>query len=808
MVGKTIAHYRIVRKLGQGGMGEVFLAEDTRLHRRVALKTLPLEMTHSPERLQRFEREAKAVAALNHPNIVTIYSVEEADGVRFITMELLEGSTLGEILGDGPLPVARMLELATPLADALAAVHEKGVLHRDLKPGNVMVTPDGRVKLLDFGVAKLRRDNRETEFFDRPATQETQEGWVLGTLQYMAPEQLAGRSVDQRADIYSFGVILYEMATGRLPFDGGSSAEKMASILRDEPRPVEQLRPDLPAALAQVLHRCLERDPEKRYATARALATELAALKRSADLDELVASGSLPTRLPRRPRPEVLALGALLAAAVVLALVLGLRNRSPAPAPKPEAPTAPPSLAVLPLGNFSNDPEYFVDGMTDALISSLANIRGLRVISRQSVMRFKASDKPLPEIARELGVDLIVEGSMTRDGERMRITTQLVRAHPEQQLWSKSYDREVRDVLALQAEVAQAIAREVSVTVTPQEQQRFAAYRQVDPKAYEAYLQGRFALYQRTTASFEQAIEGFERAIKIDPTYATAYAGLADTYSLRGFTIENAEDAFNKAKQFAAKALEMDPQSSDAHVARARILLFHDWDWAEAKREIDLALDISPANAEAHFLGWAYYVAMGDLETAGGHLRKALESDPLSARFRFYETAQLDFAGDYQEALQKCSDLVAANPQFGPGELSLATILLEFGRNEEAVRYLADGYEHIGYAAVASLLRSEFALHGFEAAVRRSAEALARMDAGQGSGIDFIAGHYAMVQDRATTLEWLERAVSARAPTMIYIKLNPSWRFIRDEPRYQALLRKMGLDRPAAIPEPGPAGRG
>jgi TolB-like protein len=472
---RWLGNYRLLEKLGAGGMGEVFRAADSRLNRQVALKILSSGKTGRLHGLERFRREACAIAALNHPNIVTLYSVEEHEGTHFLTMELVHGRTLGSLIPEDGLPTSRLLEIAVPLAEALEAAHERGIVHRDLKPENVMVGHDGRVKVLDFGIAKSDTDGGATlvEGVQPDDATLTGTGLILGTPSYMSPEQALGREIDPRTDLFSFGALLYEMATGRRPFRGDTASETVAALLRDDPPKPSSLNPAVPRELEDLIAQCLEKDVERRLPSARELRQRLQALssRLSAPALTFPADTGRLTHLRRRWHASVPAFALTGCLALTMAFAaprlahLGAGHGTPGR----------PGLAVLPLGNFSQDPGYFADGMTDALIASLSDVQGVRVLSRQSVMRYRSSSESLPEIAGELGVDVILQGSVMRAGDRVRITVQLVRAEPEQQIWARSYERGLGDVLALQQEVARAIRGEVQARLAAGPKEKKAA---------------------------------------------------------------------------------------------------------------------------------------------------------------------------------------------------------------------------------------------------------------------------------------------------------------------------------------------
>ena len=550
MTGKTVSHYRILEKLGGGGMGVVYKAEDTQLGRSVALKFLPEELAQDPKFLERFRREARAASALDHPNICTIYEIGEHEGKPFLAMECLEGQTLKQRIGvasasgrhaagTAALRTDEILDLGIQIADALDAAHSKGIIHRDIKPANIFITRRGQPKVLDFGLAKLVPERgRKEEAAGVSTTAETpltSSGMAVGTVEYMSPEQVRAEDVDARTDLFSFGLVLYEMATGRRGFSGESPGMIFDSILHKAPISAVRLNPELPQELESILNKALEKDRKLRYQTAADLKADLQRLKRDTESARGVGAGYARPR-EGRPLPyiAVAGLGLIAVLALLAALnVAGLRDRMMSlvgarsrlagmPPPKIE------SLAVLPLENLSRDPEqeYFADGMTDALIAELGQIGSLRVISRTSVMRFKGARRQggLEEIARQLKVDAVIEGSVLRSGDRVRVTAQLIGAVPERHLWARNYERDLRDVLALQGEVARAIADEIKANVTPDVQARLARARPVDPESYQLYIYGRYHAAKSTFEGFMKGIEYFQQAIEKDPGNALAYA--------------------------------------------------------------------------------------------------------------------------------------------------------------------------------------------------------------------------------------------------------------------------------------------
>ncbi len=593
MIGQTLAHYRITAAIGAGGMGEVYRATDTKLGRDVALKVLPAEMASSPERLERFQREAKALAALDHPGIVTVYSVEESGGVHFLTMQLVEGQPLERVISEDGLPVDRLLEIGTALADALAAAHEKGIVHRDLKPANIMVTESGRVKVLDFGLARIA-GSEATSGSQLPTELRTREGVVMGTLPYMSPEQVQGHAVDHRSDLFSLGAIVYEMACGRRPFAGASLAELGSAILRDWPRPVAQQRPELPAGLDALLQRCLDKDVHERVQTASELHQALRALQRE------VASGEVR-----------------------------VRSRISSPRAAGTAEDSGPSIAVLPLQNLSADPDkdYFSDGLAEEILNALSQIEGLRVAARTSSFSFKGKAVDAGEVGRRLHVATVLEGSVRRSGNRVRVTVQLVDAGNGFQLWSERYDRQMEDIFDVQDEIARAIAERLKVTLGEK------ARRGTDNlDAYELYLKGRHYWHQRSQATLRMAIQCFEQAIEKDPRYALAYAGLADCYGiLRAYGWISAETGRPPAHAAMTQAVALSPSIWEVIFSRGFYVFYLERDWRAAEPHFRKAVEINPRSSLAQAY-YGFFLATGKRrdEHAVACLTLACELDPLS----------------------------------------------------------------------------------------------------------------------------------------------------------------------------------
>ncbi|MBP9825499.1 MAG: protein kinase [Thermoanaerobaculia bacterium] len=811
MIGSKLAHYRILAKLGEGGMGIVFLAEDERLHRKVALKTLPPALAEDPHRLARFEREVRSVATLNHPNIVTIYSVEEADGKRFFTMEHVEGKTLSQLLPPGGLPLKEFLKIALPLADALAAAHAKGIQHRDLKPGNVMVNSDGRVKVLDFGLAKLRESETTDAMGFHPQTSLTQEGLAIGTLAYMAPEQLRMQATDHRADIFSLGVVLYEMATGHCPFLGQSTAEVISAILRDQPARAFEENQQIPAQIDSILRRCLEKEPAKRWATAVELRDKLAEVSRAVDLGQ---TGSLVSKTPSdtveivRSRSTRFGIAAL---AIVLlgAGALAWRARVPRAAgggvtlagengggggAVPAAAKVP-SLVVLPLSNFANEPEYFVDGMTDALISALARIQGVRVISRQSAMHYKDSKKLLPEIARELGVDFVVEGSVTRSADRVRLNAQVIQADPETTLWSESFERATQDVVALQNTFASAIAHAVHAQISPVEETQMASTKSVDPKAYEAYLQGRYWAGKHGAESFRKAQGYFERAIAIDSAFAPAWTDLAAILQRQGYFFADLAPKLVQAETAVQRALDLDPTSAAAHAVLGDLHLAR-WNWDAAEQEIRKAVGFEPNSSVAHLNYWRLLMRLRRFEEARREIELARTLDPVSANITANYGYQFSVEGRCQEALGYFDQTLELDPDFTLVHAYAWLCHHQLERDPERGRELRSWLLAEQLDEVVPEFERRLARDGYPSALSWVANRLDAMADNPNVTVGLVAGLLATAGEPDKAMRWLERGYEKRAWSLGWIATMLDLQSLRGREDFRSLVRKMNLPDP------------
>jgi eukaryotic-like serine/threonine-protein kinase len=805
--GGRLGPYEVVGRLGAGGMGEVYLARDTRLGREVALKVLPPETLHDPDRRARFEREARAVAALNHPSIVTLYEIEEIEGQRVIVMEHVTGHPLTKALEPRGLPLARVLEIAVPIADALSAAHERGVVHRDLKPANVMLSDEGRVKVLDFGLAKRVVTVAGADSEARTDTQ-TAAGLVVGTIPYMAPEQLRGERVDGRADIFSLGVMLYEMAAGGRPFRGDTSADLLSAILREDPAPLEGVRPDLPARFVRLVARCLEKDPRRRIQSAVDLRHELQ------DLAEELRTGTgrppgpaaVPAPPPTGGRRWPWAAAALVALAAVA--VWQLPRLRPL-LPGAGGPPAIRSIAVLPFDNLTHDAsqEYFVDGLHDALITELAKLGTFGVTSRNSVMRLKGQALEMKAVARELGVDALLEGSVLRTGSRVRITAQLIRGTTDEHVWAESYDRDLQDVLALLTDVSHAVAGQVQARLDrvapPGAAQQPAVTPRVRPDAYEAYLRGRqMVLGSPSPRSFLAAMEHLRQAVALDPGLAPAWGQLAMCAAGQAFfRIGSVSDNLALARDAAGKALAIDPGEGTAYGARGFVELYFDWDFGEARADVERGVALNPHDPMARHAYADYLMVTGRLEESLEQVRIGRDADPSSPMAQlvvlFHTTA-----ARRPDALRREAQLTLDRfPQLtGAAHAALGDLQWHEGRYEEALAEYRLGMGPEGFPVFEAAFRSA----GPRAALLARAERLLKRGQGAGQAPDWlaIAGLYAEAGEADRAFDLLDRAYSARSPQLLHLVAAPAFDGIRGDPRYDGLLRRIGVPMAA-----GPAAR-
>ncbi|HSE49455.1 MAG TPA: protein kinase [Terriglobales bacterium] len=786
---QTLGRYRILEQIGAGGMGVVYRAHDDRLDRDVALKVLPPGMLADESSRRRFRNEALTLSRLSHPNIATVFDFDSDAGVDFLVTELIPGITLDAQLEAGPLREKQLLELGGQLMEGLAAAHAEGVIHRDLKPGNLRVTPDGRLKILDFGLARLLQPSPAS------ATESmTSAGGIAGTLPYMAPEQLRGEPADERSDLWAAGAVLYELATGKRAFPQVSTPMLTDAILRQPPVPPRALNGNLPPEMEHIIGKALEKDPDHRYQSAREMAVDLRRL--SAGRSSFAALQA-PAR-PRRGRALLWAASALLLALAALGTYAWTRKGSPPPGTAARIE----SLAVLPLANLSGDPqqEYFADGMTEEMTSRLAQISALRVISRTSVMQYKGTRKPLPEIARELNVDAVVEGSVLRSGDRVRITAQLIDARNDRHLWSQSYERDLKDVLALQNDVARAVAGKVRVVLTPEEDSRLNAAAGVKPEAYELYLRARSTYRMPPNPEWRVGTQLAERAVALDPQFAQGQAFLASCYAGNGFIGVNEREMDAKAEAAVERAIALDPDLPDAYIAESIRLWtrLHGFPHEAAARAVHHGLKLNPNSSQGHSILGQLYNHVGLFDEAERELEKALSLDPNNAGAYYRIPRNLLYQQRFEAAVKAFRNPPPATATRTDMRLQenyqLGIALLALGRKDEAlalVRKHIDQDPQGDYASVYAVVAA--ADHDRKTALEQIRIAIQR--GGESSHFHHAAYHiamaYALLGEKKLAVDWIRKTADLGMPAYPLFRNDPNFKPLQGDPAYEKLMAEL-----------------
>lgn len=743
MLLKEISHYRILEKIGEGGMGVVYKAEDTKLKRTVVLKFLPKELTRDEEAKQRFIQEAQAAAALDHPHICTIYEISEVEGQTFISMAFIKGQSLKEKIAARALEPGEALEIAIQAAEGLQEAHEKRIIHRDIKPGNIMLTEKGQAKIMDFGLAKLEW-----------GVDLTKTATIMGTVAYMSPEQAKGEEVDHRVDIWSMGCVLYEMLTGVRPFKSTHDQAVLHAILHEKPNPIGSLRKDLPRRLEDILFKCLQKEPKNRYRDMESLVSDLKAV----DLEDKTQLSSADLAQEELP-----------------------------------------SIAVLPFVNMSADPEneYFSDGLSEAIINSLTKIKDFKVVARTSAFSFKGKDADVREIGRQLNVNKVLEGSVQKAGDRLRITAQLINVSDGFHLWSERFDRNMDDIFAIQDDISLAIVDSLKLKLIKGEKTKLVKRHTGDPEAYNFYLKGRYFYNKRTEEGFHKSIESYKQAVKKDPNFALPFAGLADTYLSLGFyELEPMRESYEKAMQEVMKALEIDDTVGEPHNSMGIIKAWYEFDWEGAEAEFKKALELSPSDVEAHHMYAHYMEGLGRFDEALAEMKKALELEPLSVILNTCLGHILCLARRSDEAIDQFNKSIEMDPSFPLLYYWLGKAYLQKGMVKQSIEMFKKAATFpIIYTMGTSALGYAYGSIGEKDKAKKILDELLSLSDKKIVDSFYIALVYLGLDDRDKTFEWLEKAYEDRSMYIAMIDTDQLFDDLREDRRFVALLNKMGLEK-------------
>lgn len=766
-------------------MGDVYLAEDTTLNRKVALKFLPIPAAHDRQRMGRFLQEARAVAALHHGNIAHIYEIVEAAGKIFIAMEYVEGQTLDSRNKAGLLTIDDIVRIGMEIADALDEAHSKGITHRDIKPSNISLTSHGHVKVLDFGLAKVRATSSEGVDSNISTQLKTQSGVVVGTVQYMSPEQALGREVDHRTDIFSLGVVLYEMATGRRPFTGGSATEIIDNIAHAQPEAIIRFNYDIPSELERMVRKCLEKDRERRYQSARELFIDLQNLQRDS---VITSAGPTEKTVPKQLKRRQIVLAVALLVALLAAVALALYRFGPW---QPETIN---SIAVLPLINDSADPdsEYLSDGLTESLINALSQLPNVKVISFSSVMHYKGKQIEPQAVGSALRVRAVLIGRIIKRGDALSISAELVDVKDNSHLWGSQYDRKLSDLISLKAEITRNVSDELRLRLSGEEQKRLTKPFTTNSEAYQLYFRGIYYASRQNEKDIWKGIEYFNQAINLDPNYALAYAGLARAFYGLSYIYLPPKQAMPKAKAAATRALEIDNTLPEAHTSLALVKTFYDWDWTGAEAEYQRAIELNRNYAPAHqWYGW-HLALLSQADKSISELELAQELDPLSAEVSWSLGVALYLARRYEEAITQLRKTLEMDPNSPLAHFHLAASYAEQGKADEAIAEFRKATDLSGGSTLASLGYAYAASGKRDEALKILDELKARSTRGDVPAFE-MGIIYTGLGDKDLAFEWFDKAIEDRSELMAWLKVDPRLNTLRSDERFTRLIRRVGL---------------
>lgn len=784
-----LGHYEIISSLGVGGMGEVYLARDEKLDRLLAIKVLPTIASSDNQRLRRFVQEARAASALNHPNIAHIYEIDEVDGITFIAMEFVEGESLQKRIAGPSVEASEVIRIGAQAADALSQAHAKGIIHRDIKASNIMLTTRGQVKILDFGLAKIESDttdeNQETQL-------KTGAGVVMGTLPYMSPEQALGQPVDHRSDIFSLGTVLYQLVTGRLPFSGRTATETVNLITQAQPEAIARFNYTVPLELERIIRKCLEKERERRYQSAADLAVDLENLKRDSEASISAPSAAAQTR-PTGRNWLVAAGVVLVLLAISAAYYVRRENRSAFGNKRPG------SIAVLPFANATGDQntEYLSDGITESIINSLSQLPEMRVMARATMFRYKGKNVDPQAVGRELGVDAVVTGKALQQGDTLVVQADLMNVVDGSQVWGDRFNRKVSDVLAIQDEIARQIADKLRLQLTGEQDQLLTKRYTDNTEAYNLYLKGQFFFRKVTEQDLLKSIDYYQQAIAKDPNYALAYVGAANSTSALGgvFGFRSPAETFPKATEFALRALQIDDRLADAHYALAFCKLNYEWNWDDAEREFKRALELNPNYANAHGTYGTYFQSRGLFDQAVAERELAKKFDPLSPLTVANVGYPHYYARRFDQAIKAYREALELDPTFAWGHLWIGQVYLQEGKNREAIdeinQALSKSNDDIRMLAT---LGHAYAVAGNRGEALRVIDKLQKASHQRYVSPYFIAVIYVGLENNDEAFVWLQKAFEERHPYLILMKVEPVFDKLRGDPRFQDLERRVGLN--------------